>query len=294
MGKVLQTLFILILLGICLTPLNQMHQYPSISTVQSLSPTGTPLIKTTGWSNITNPYALNMNTYYTLPALYGICYATFLVDAGEMYYVYLESPMFWDAELYNDSAYNFLLGTFYSVSTQLPISPFAKFMVFSPAHSGWYYLILYSNGFSGKLAILNASSYQVNSTQLVIISPETCPVKFFGVDLIQGNYSANRDTLYVKVERGWDYVILPESYGGLGSESIYLENGSYGIIIEESCNFCITGTLHFPQNNTIPDDPGDGNKTDIVQGGSIFDGITPLFGIGVLVGLCALYKFRKK
>jgi len=293
MKKILQSLFILVLLGICLTPFSQVNQLSYTSNSQSLSPTDSRLSPAGDWGSMVDPNPLNVDTYYTLPTNYDLCYATFHANAGDIYYMYLASLMFWDAELYNDSAYSVLLGTFYSVSSQLPASPFAKYLIFSPAHSGWYYLILYSHGFNGKLAILNATSYHVNSTQLVVISSETCPVKFFDVNLIQGNYSTNRDTLYVKVDRRWNYVILPDLYGALGSGSIYLENGSYGIMIEDSCNFCLTGYLYFPRNETIPDDPDD-NKTDTRQPSSIFDGITPLFGIGVLVGLCALYKFKKK
>lgn len=248
-----------------------------------------PLIPQTGsWGNSSTPYQLALDTYYVLPSGYDRCFATFFVQAEDLYYVYLDSLIFWDAELYNDSAYTTLLGTFYSVSM------LSEYLIFSPGHSGWYYLILYSNHFEGKLAVHTAAPYTVNTTEFVVISPEAHPVQFFGVDLIQGNYSTAKETLYARIERGWDYVLLAEMYGTLGPTATCLENGTYGIIIEESCNFCLTGYQFFPKNETVPDDPGHENKTDTTGASSILDGITPLFGIGVLVGLCVLYKFKKK
>jgi len=288
--KVLQGLFLLCLLGVCLSTFIQAHQVSPHYDAQTYI-SNAPLSPLTGnWENESAPFILSLDTYYTLPSIYDFCFATFLAQAGDLYYISLRSLIFWDAELYNDSAYAVLLGTFYTVSS----SPFSEYLIFSPGHSGWYYLILYCNGFAGKLAILNATPYSANTTQLVVISPETNPVEFFGVDLMQGNYSSAQETLYMRIERGWDYVILPEMYSQFGSTSTYLENGTYGIVIEESCNFCLTGYLYFQENETIPDDPDDENKTDTGENGSILDGITPLFGVGVLVGLCALYKFKKK
>jgi len=248
------------------------------------------------WENSSDPFVVTLDTYYTIPHR-DLLFAAFYAQAGAIYYIYLDGVPNWDAELYNDSAYTTNLGPFY----RLPLimgSPYINhyYMIFSPRHSGWYYLLLYCEIplIDGSLAILNAIPYTVNTTQLVVISPRTCPVQFFNVDLVQGNYSATREELYVRVERGGDYVLLPEMYGTLGSISTYLENGTYGFIFQESRNFCLTGYPLFPKNETIPVDPVNENKTDTGQPDSIWDGITPLFGIGVLVGLCVLYKFKKK
>ena len=281
----LPSLLFLMLLGLSLTPFIQTNPVPWISD----SPSDPKLTHAGEWGSRADPYPLNVDTYYTLPNSHDRCYTTFYATVANQYYVYLNSLTFWNAELFNDSAYSVPLGTFYSVPSH------SEYMVFSPDHSGWYYLILSSYGFDGKLSILKATDYQVNSTRIVVIGPDSCPVKFLGVDLIQGNYTTSQETLYVKIARGWNYVILDEQYGELGPASIYLENGSYGIIIEKSCNFCLKGYLSFPKNETIP--PED-NKTDTDTGqtDSIFGGLnlTPLFGIGILVGLCVLYKFRKK
>lgn len=289
---IFQSLFLLALLGICLIPFIQWQQIGLVDPWQECWPTNPPLTVQEGnWESNSTPYIVTLNTYYSVPKN-DLSFATFLAQAGDIYYVYLENIPFWTAELYNNSAYTCMLGTFY----QAPYPLNTCHLIFSPGRSGWYYLLIYckSQLFSSKLAILNATPYTVNTTQLIIISEETCPVRFLSADLVQGNYSTTQDQLYARIERGCDYVIFSEMYNELGPALTSLENDTYGFIFTRSCNFQLTGYRSFPKNETIPDDPGNATETDPGQPSSIFDGITPLFGIGVLVGLCALYKFKKK
>jgi len=293
--QVFQSLLLFFLLGICLTPFIQPHQF-TFCEVKSICLTRIPVVSQgKSWNNSNDPYVLTLNTYYEIPND-DLSFATFHAQTGDIYYVYLKYVPSWDAELYNDSAYQHLLGTFYSIPLPIQYPLYSgSYMIFSPAHSGWYYLLLYCDfpWGDGRIAILNATPYIVNTTRLIAISPETCPVQFLSVDLTQGNYTTLRDRLYVRIERGWGYVILPEMYGILGPAPTYLEDGTYGLIFEESCNFCLTGFCSFPRNKTNSNNPGD-NNTDGRAGSSILNGITPLFGIGILVGLFVLYKFKKK
>lgn len=257
---------------------------------QSVLSWNAPITPTAGdWSNIQDPFHLDLNTYYTLPSDSAICYATFSVRAREIYFIYLSSPLFWDSELYNNSDYTGLLGTPYS----LPYS-MVYYMIFSPNHTGNYYLKLYSTYGIGKLAVLTALSYTINTSRLIIISSETHPLELLQIELLQGNYSASSKATYAKVERGWNYVVLPEMYGVFDSKVIPLTNGSYLIIIEESSNFCLTGYVPSLRNETPALSPLPANNSDTGQGNSILNGVTPLFGVGVIVGLYVLYKFKKK
>ena len=282
-------LFMLALLGVCLTPFVNQLTYIRRENETALASTPLDSQGAGDWENSTDPFHLDLNAYYTLPSGRDISYATFSVMARGIYFIYLGSPMFWTSELYNNSDYTLLLGIPYS-----PPYSMSKYMIFSPNHTGNYYLKLYSDYFSGEIAILTAIPYIVNTSRLLIISPETNPVEVLQVELLEGNYSAPSFTIYTKVDRGWNYVVLPEMYGTFGSELTHLTNGSYSLIIDESCNFRLTGYLPSIRNETPPPPPPPDNGTDTNQGNPILNGITPLFGIGVLVGLCALYKFKKR
>jgi hypothetical protein len=243
---------------------------------------------------MSNPYHLNLDVYYTLDGYYDVCYAAFPAVAKNIYFLSLGSYIFWDLELYNNSAYSTLLGTPYSLPYPMG-NLMEKYALFSPNQTKLYYLKLYcSSGFDGKLAVLTAAPYTVNTSQLIVISEESNPIAVLQVDLIQGNYSTSGSTLYARIERGWNYVLLPENYGTLSSRATYLPNGSYSLIIEASCNFRLSGYVFLKGNQTPPPPPPPDNRTDTNQGNPILNGVTPLFGIGVLVGLCALYKFKKK
>jgi hypothetical protein len=291
-NRMILSIFLLfsLLLAVYLIPISQTRQI-SLNEVKSHEYSGGIVTRGESWENSSNPYILAVNTLYTVPNN-DLSFTAFWALAGGVYYIYLDyAGYMWNAELYNDSAHTELLGTFYQLPFELGMG---YYMMFSPGHTGWYYLLLYCGIINGKVAIFNATSYTINTTRLLVTSPETCPALTLYSDLVQGNYCTAQDRLYVRVERGWDYVFLSEMYGEVGPNLIYLENGTYVFIFQESCNFRLTGYHFFPKNETVPGDPNEGNKTDDGQPGSIWDGITPMFGIGVLVGLCTLYKFKKK
>ncbi|MFX1293379.1 MAG: hypothetical protein ACFFD2_00775 [Promethearchaeota archaeon] len=253
-------------------------------------------------NNSSNPFPINVDTYYgdtwgEYFDLYDVRYLTFNVQKDEIYFIYLDSEMWWDLELYDDSNYTILLGTPYPVAIG---GMFDEYLLFSPNRSDTYYLrLIQTSGFNFgiELAVLTANLYSINTSKLIIIGESYNPIQIFQVDLEAGNYSASYDALYAVIERGSNYVVFEEAYRKFPTEGTFsLDAGSYGIIFEESCEFTLT---YYPLlNETPPDNPPNEpppkNDTDTEGIGSFLDRITPLFGIGVIIGILVVYKVKKK
>ena len=258
-------------------------------------------METQGYGDIiSDPYRLDLDTYYgenwtDFWVDNDIRYLSVLLETNEIYYIYYESAMFWDLELYYDPLYEYLLGTPYTVPGGKILR---EYLTFSPNSSGYYYIKLYQSGGINtlRIAVLQAEEYTINTTELVLISDPTHPIHVFQADLPEGNYTCSHDTLYAKVERGWNYAVLDVSYGTLPDNDLFIiQNGSYALIIEESCQFTLT--CYLPANESPPeeppDDPGD-NSTDDVSNTGVFDNMTPIFGVGVILGILVICKIKSK
>ena len=218
-------------------------------------------------------------------------YLTFQACANEIYFIYLSS-VWWNAELFDNAGYTILLGI---PSTVPGGSIFQQYLFFSPNRTGAYYLKLYKSPVTSTitLAVLTAEIYTCNTSEIVTVGYGFHPIQVFQCNLSAGIYAATCDALYARITRGANYVVLPSQYGTFPEERFTLENGSYGIILEASCVFCLT--YYVPPNATPPpEDPSGENDTNTSTTGSIFDGITPIFGVGVLIGILVLYKLKKK
>lgn len=277
---------------ILLFPLTQRPNMVSIEINLSIETSG-------DGSDPAYPYKLQLNTYYgenwtEYWVDYDIRYLTIRLFADEIYYIYHESSLFWDIELYNDPLYLYLLGTPYTVPGGKIMR---KYLTFSPNRTDYYYIKLYqsSSPSNVRLGVLQAEQYTVNISELVLISDPTYPIHIFQADLPEGNYTCSHESLYAKVERGWNYVVLDVSYGTFPENELFnLQAGSYTIIIEESCIFTLT--YFAPPDTTPPEEPGNGtdnNQTD-TSIDSLFINMTPIFGIGAILGILVLYKVKKK
>ncbi len=245
-----------------------------------------------------NPYKLDLDTYYgenwtDFWLDYDIRYLSVRLEADEIYFIFLESCIYWDLELYFDPLYTQLLGTPYTVFGHA----FREYLTFSPNTTGYYYIKLYqSSGFTSlRLAVLQAEQYTINTTEIVLISDPTIPIRIFQVDILEGEYRCSHDPLYAELDRGWNYVVLPPSYDTFHKDLRFdMQAGSLAIIIEESCLFTLTGYL--PPNETPPEDPpnGTGNDPTGLFPNDLLSNLTPVFGVGVLLGLLVLYKIKKK
>jgi len=268
---------------------------------QPIIPTA-PFLKLGDGSLYTDPFYVEINTYYGFDEweqyfnITDTRYITFDVQQNEVFYVYIDPSSYWDLELFGDSNYTTLLGT--PCSSPLG-SPFRKHLFFSPNRTGGYFIRLYhQNSFSQTLtfAILNPDHYQINSSQIIIIGIGYHPIHVLQADLEAGNYSCSVSAVYAKMDRGWNYAAFPEHYGTFPSGDIfYLEAGTYGIIIEESCIFNLS--YYPPKNETNPEGPSpdpDNSTDNNSDGGSLLDGVTPVFAVGVLLGILVLFLTKKK
>ena len=281
-------IFIMLLVLLWISP--TLRGESSISHVPS---NRSPLSSCGKGTNMSDPYLLEVDTYYGNNEWeryfndYDYRYLSFEAEENEIYYVYADPGLWWDAELFDDPEFSVLLGTLHSVG-------FDKRLFFSPNRTGTYYMCIYYNIPIGDFtfAVLTPEHYIINSSALVIIGVEYQPIHLFQVDLEAGEYTCTYGADYAKIERGWNYAAFPEAYGSFPEGATFtLEEGTYGIIIEESCTFCLT--YYPPRNDTPPDDPGD-NSTDSGGFDSIFDDFSPAF-IGVaVVGLLLFCCWRKK
>jgi hypothetical protein len=242
-------------------------------------------------SNMSDPLLIETDVFQAYEFSQEETYLTFYVKANEIYFIFLDS-FWWSAELYDNAGYTILLGTPYTVPGG---TIFQKYLFFSPNRTGLYYLKLYKSPVTSTitLAILTVDPYTLNTSEIVTVGYGFHPIQIFQCDLAAGNYTASYDALYARITRGGNYVVLPNKYGTFPTDLFPLANGSYGIVLEESCEFCLT--YYVPQNATPPpEDPPGENDTNTSTTGSFFDGITPVFGVGVLIGILVLYKLKKK
>ncbi len=253
-----------------------------------------------GWGNDpSDPYWIETDIYYgadwgSFFGTYEIRYIAFSAVENEIYFIYIDPAIWWDLELYDDPNFTILLGTPYSVSLG---QVFREYLFFSPNRTGTYYLKLYQTTSITdlSLAVLTAKPYSLNTSKIVTIGEQYQPIQVFQIDVDEGNFSVTHDTLYATITRGWNYVVLEDAYNKFPLDCVFtLETGSYGILIEESCEFMLTS--YPPTNGTsqseLPDTPPD-NATDPVGSTSFLDDVSPIFGIGVLIGILVVYKVKK-
>ncbi|MHA1130406.1 MAG: hypothetical protein ACTSQI_15130 [Candidatus Helarchaeota archaeon] len=242
-----------------------------------------------------NPRHLELNKYYedwsSYFANYDIMYMDMNLTANEIYFIFHEPTIWYSIELYDDPNFTIFLGTAYSVPAGQIMR---EYLLFSPNRTGLYYLKMYcsSSIATPRLAILVSVPYIINTTELVLISQETRPICIYQADLLEGEYKSSQGVLYAPVQKGWNYVILECAYGTTPTEEPFnLVNGSYAFIIEESCQFQIT---YFPkQNETLPEEPPENTTDTGSDPDSFLNGVTPIFGVGVIIGVLVLFKLKK-
>lgn len=242
-----------------------------------------------------NSWVHNWSTYFET---YSVRYLQIHLVENEIYFLYLKDAyLYWDIELYNDSLYTELLGVPYAVTG---CSIWRRYMTFSPNRTGYYYLIFYKDGLqtNPSFIVLQAKPYIINTSKVVLISPPTIPVRVFHIDLLEGNYTCNQEVLYAVKERGWNYVVMSDDYGFFPKNNLFnMPACTLTLIFEDACEFELTYYLPVnedpPDNETSPDNSTD-NPTNPDGFGGLLSGMTPIFGVGLMVGILAICLMKKK
>ncbi len=285
------------LLSFLMIPVLQIH-LPSRS-FQGAGPRADSRLQVMGWGdNPADPFHVSLDYFYTnwsdYFSEYETRYIAFDLQAYEIYFILLDPASFWYLELYDDSEFSILLGTPYYVYYG---KVFHEYLFFSPNRTGTYYIKLQRETpfLDLTFAVLTADSYSFNTSRVVIIGRDTHPIQIFQFDTPGGNFSSSTAALYAYIERGWNYVVFPEAYNQFPTEGTFpLGSGSYGVVIEESCEFLLTS--YPPRNSSQEDpasDPPENSTEDDMNISSILDNVTPVFGIGILVGILVIYKMKK-
>ncbi|MHA1266180.1 MAG: hypothetical protein ACTSRS_13185 [Candidatus Helarchaeota archaeon] len=237
-----------------------------------------------------DPLTIYVDTYYGLDwqdyfSTYDFRYLQVYLNANAIYFVFHESTFLWDVGLFNDSSYSVLLG----VPISVPEGQFSReYLTFSPNRTGFYYIKLYKENIFTSLnfAVLSATSYTLNTSHYIVIHDSIQPIYTFQTNISSGTYSCSYPTLAVKVSLGQNYGVSSSSYQKFPQDTPFqLEAGQYLLLIEETCEFSLT---LISSKNQTESAPFQDSRFDF------FGEFSPIFAIGILIGIYVLYTFHKK